>query len=96
MAVAAGDERLAELASACRALGSPTRLKMLALLCERERYCGDMVKLFSLSQSTVSHHLKALKEAGLVLSEEHGAATCYRVNQPRLVELGHELQRLFS
>lgn len=78
------DEKLAE---AYRALGSPTRLHMLRVLSERERFCGDLVKLFHLSQSTVSHHLKALREAELITAEERGAATCYRINRTRVDEL---------
>lgn len=85
---------IAELARAFRALANPTRLKMLLFLKERERYCGDMVKLFPLSQSTVSHHLKTLKDAGLVLVEERGTATCYRVNEARLSAVKEALRAL--
>jgi len=82
------------LADACRALASDTRVRILRVLSERERYCGDLVRLFDLSQSTISHHLKALRESGLVESEEHGVSTCYRVNRDRLRELGDHLARL--
>lgn len=75
------------VAGAFRALGSETRLRILLLLCRRDRLCGDLVRLFDLSQSTVSHHLKALREAGIVEAEERGTATCYRVNRERLREL---------
>ena len=83
-----------DLSEAYRALGSPARIKILRVLCERERYCGDLVKLFDLSQSTISHHLKTLREAGLVEAEEHGVSTCYRVNRSRLKELGDHLSEL--
>ena len=82
------------LADACRALGSATRLKMLRVLSQKEHYCGDLVRLFDLSQSTISHHLKALKEAGLIEFEERGAATCYRVNVRRFQELQEDLKRI--
>ncbi len=82
------------MASTMRALGSPIRLEMLRVLGEQERYCGDIVKLFSLSQSTVSHHLKTLKDAGLIVAEERGTATCYRVNRPRLAELKEQFVSL--
>ncbi len=83
-----------DLSDAYRALGSPTRVKILRVLCEHERYCGDLVKLFDLSQSTISHHLKALREAGLVDAEERGVSTCYRVNRSRLTALRDHLAEL--
>lgn len=89
--LAAADDQIAE---AYRALGSPARVKILRVLCERERYCGDLVKLFDLSQSTISHHLKTLRETGLVEAEEHGVSTCYRVNFSRLQELRDHLSEL--
>lgn len=82
------------VAEAFRALGSATRLCMLLVLCEQNRYCGDLVRLFDLSQSTVSHHLKALREAGIVEAEVQGTATCYRVNRERLRELAAYLGAL--
>lgn len=89
------DEGLDFVAGAFRVLASPIRLRMISVLSEQERYCGDMVKLFPLSQSTVSHHLKTLKDAGLVLAEERGTATCYRVNRQRLAELKEQLVNLW-
>lgn len=82
--IAPADHDLAEL---FRALSSPVRLAIIRILSERERVCGDIVELFHLSQSTVSHHLKTLKESGLVEVEERGTSTCYRLNRARLVEL---------
>lgn len=83
-------------AEAYRALGSPIRVEILRVLSERERYCGDLVKLFDLSQSTISHHLKFLREAGLVDAEEHGVSTCYRVNRNRIAALRDHLASLAS
>lgn len=59
---------------------------MIRILAERERLCGDIVELFHLSQSTVSHHLKRLRDCGLVDVEERGTASCYRLNHDRLAE----------
>lgn len=56
---------------------------MLRLLGAEGWYCGDLVGLFGLAQSTVSHHLKVLKEAGLIVGDEEGPSTCYRVDQER-------------
>lgn len=83
-----------DLAIVGRALGNETRLAMLRILGEKERICGDIVDLFHLSQSTVSHHLKQLREAGLVDVEERGTSTCYRINRVKIIEAIELLDRL--
>ena len=47
--------------------------------------CGDIVDNFALSQSTISQHLKQLKEAGLIIGEIEGPRTCYCLN-PEAIE----------
>jgi len=74
------DEELALLA---KALGHPARVQILRLLVRREAcICGDIVDELPLAQSTVSQHLKVLKEAGLVRGEIDGPRVCYCV-EPR-------------
>lgn len=65
----------------CKALGNETRLKIIRLLLERKKFCGDLVQELNLPQSTVSHHLKMLRKAGLVLAEEQGTWVCYEVDK---------------
>ncbi len=61
-----------------RALGHPARLSIVRLLMERRQcVCGDLVDELPLAQATVSQHLKVLKEAGIVVGEVSGPATCY-------------------
>jgi len=73
------DDRLAE---ACKALGHPTRLAIFRhLLAEDRCICGRIVEIVPLAQSTVSQHLKVLKEAGLVTGEVEGPRTCYCVDK---------------
>jgi len=67
-----------------RALGQPTRFALWKSLGEKCQclnvqgsYCLDMQRLSGLAQSTVSHHLKVLKEAGLVDCIEQGTWCCY-------------------
>uniref|UniRef100_A0A832I0W4 ArsR family transcriptional regulator n=1 Tax=Eiseniibacteriota bacterium TaxID=2212470 RepID=A0A832I0W4_UNCEI len=75
----ADDERLATLA---QALAHPVRVAIVRLLSERgECVCGSIVDQFPLAQSTVSQHLKVLKEAGLVAGEVDGPRVCYCVNR---------------
>lgn len=74
-----------ELSVLCKALAHPVRVQILYLLLERRCLCGDMVNALSLAQSTVSEHLRILKEAGLVYDEADGPRRHYCVNQ-RLLE----------
>ncbi len=75
----------AELAVLSKALGNPTRVQILRLLIRsRTCICGEIVEALPLAQSTVSQHLKVLKDAGLIRAESEGARTCYCV-EPRTV-----------
>lgn len=72
------DEELAELA---KALGHPARIKIIRLLAKRQAcVCGEIVDELPLAQSTVSQHLKKLKDAGLVQGEIDGPRVCYCIN----------------
>jgi ArsR family transcriptional regulator len=76
----AADEELADLS---RAVGHPARVAILRLLVRREAcICGDIVDELPLAQSTVSQHLKVLKEAGLIRGDIDGPRVCYCV-EPR-------------
>ena len=78
-----GPEADAELATLTKALGHPARVQILRLLLRRETcICGDIVDELPLAQSTVSQHLKVLKDAGLIRGEIDGPRTCYCV-EPR-------------
>ncbi len=73
-----GDEADEELAVLAKALGHPARVKILRILARRrECLCGEIVLELSLAQSTVSQHLKTLKEAGLVRGTVDGPRVCY-------------------
>ncbi|WP_374111293.1 ArsR/SmtB family transcription factor [Nocardia sp. JCM 34519.1] len=72
----------AELASAFKALGDPVRLRLLSLIAAAggEEVCVcELTPAFDLSQPTISHHLKVLREAGLLTSERRGTWVYYRV-----------------
>jgi len=72
------DDSLAELAWA---IAHPARVKLVRLLLERSScVCGELVGLMPLAQSTVSQHLKILKDAGIVQGEIDGPRVCYCVN----------------
>jgi len=76
-----------------RAAGEPTRLRILALLRERDLSVGELVQVLSLSQPRLSHHLKALTAAGLVERLPEGAFVFYRAASRG--EGGAFLQALF-
>ena len=78
-----GDGADQELAALARALGHPARVQIIRLLVRRDAcVCGDIVDELPLAQSTVSQHLKVLKDAGLVKGEIDGPRVCYCV-EPR-------------
>lgn len=69
-----------------KALADETRQKIMALCCCEMISVNDIVAKLNVSQPTVSHHLKVLKNAGLVKSERQGKEILYTLNQERLVE----------
>jgi ArsR family transcriptional regulator, arsenate/arsenite/antimonite-responsive transcriptional repressor len=79
----AGDEvvagRAASLAERLKALADPTRLRMLDLLArQREPLCVcEITARFPLRQPTISHHIRLLREAGLVAGEKRGVWSYY-------------------
>jgi ArsR family transcriptional regulator len=84
------------LAEAFKALADPVRLQLLNLIATAEtgEACAcDLVEPVGKSQPTVSHHLKVLREAGLVQSQKRGTWVWYSVVPSRLDELRRVLSR---
>ena len=78
----------AELAERLKALADPTRVGIVNRLASCEALCVcDLTDAFELSQPTVSHHLKILREAGLVDAERSGTWAYYRLNRDAMAEL---------
>jgi ArsR family transcriptional regulator len=88
------------LVSAFKALGDPTRLKILELLKARGRSCCDLIsrderglcacdieEAVGLSQAAVSHHMDLLRRSGLVEAEKRGRWMYYRRNEAALANL---------
>jgi DNA-binding transcriptional ArsR family regulator len=70
------------LAQVMKALGHPARIAILQLLIERQAcVCGSIVDALPLSQATVSQHLAALKEAGLIKGNIDGPKVCYCIDE---------------
>src|SRR4051812_43805783 len=71
-----------KIAKYMKALGHPARIAILEVLIKKQAcICGDIVEELPLSQSTVSQHLKELKEAGLVKGDVEGAKVCYCIDE---------------
>jgi ArsR family transcriptional regulator len=78
-----GDDADEELAVLSKAVGHPARVKILRILVRRNAcICGAIVDELPLAQSTVSQHLKVLKDAGLIRGEVDGPRVCYGI-EPR-------------
>ena len=81
--------RTARLAAVAKALGDPVRVQLVDVL---RKHAGkvcvcELVPLFDLSQPTVSHHLKVLRDAGIVASERQGLWAYYYVVPGALEDL---------
>jgi ArsR family transcriptional regulator len=87
-------ERLAAIA---KALAHPARVQILDELIRRGTcLCGELVEVMPLAQSTVSQHLKVLKNAGLVQGTIDGPRSCYRVDEAGLAELAAGIDAMRS
>jgi ArsR family transcriptional regulator, arsenate/arsenite/antimonite-responsive transcriptional repressor len=79
-----------------KALGDETRLEIVALLADaRDSLCACEIEAhFDLSQSTISHHLKLLRKAGVLRSERRGTWVYYEIDPDALVRLQGFCDRL--
>jgi ArsR family transcriptional regulator len=88
------DERLA---LAFRALAHPARLAILRALSVRGMcVCGEIVDSLPLAQSTVSQHLKILKEAGLIRGTISGPRSCYCLDAEAIASVSQDLAMLMA
>jgi len=88
-------EEAEHLARMFKALGDPTRVRLLSLIAarpDREACICDLTEPVGLSQPTVSHHMKQLVEAGLVVREQRGRWAFYRVVDDTLRALSSALR----
>lgn len=71
-----------KIAAYAKALAHPARIAILKILIKKQAcICGDIVDELPLSQSTVSQHLKELKEAGLIKGDIDGTKVCYCIDE---------------
>ncbi len=85
------------LAAQLKALAHPARLAILRTLAERTTcLCGDLVEVLPLAQATVSQHLRALREAGLIRGETDGPRSCYCLDPDALRRVHEAVEALFG
>jgi DNA-binding transcriptional ArsR family regulator len=86
-----------KLAKYAKALAHPARVAILRMLAKRQAcVCGDIVDELPLSQSTVSQHLKELKEAGLIKGDIDGAKVCYCIDEKEWKAAQSFINQLFD
>ncbi len=84
----------ARLVQMLKALGNPVRFRIMQTLAERQTcITQQIVETTPLAQSTVSQHLKVLREAGLIQGDIEGPATCYCVNPEGVRWLKEQIER---
>ena len=79
-----------ELARVFKAMGDPVRLRLLSLIASHvggEACVCDLTDVFDLSGPTISHHLRVLREAGLITGERRGTWVYYRVRPDLLAQV---------
>ena len=81
-------QREQDLANFAKAMAHPARIAILKVLAQRnECICGEIVELLPLAQSTVSQHLKELKNACLIKGSIEGNAICYCIDEKSIEKL---------
>jgi DNA-binding transcriptional ArsR family regulator len=86
-----------DLAALAKAMGHPARIASLHFLATRKTcVCGDIVDELPLSQSTVSQHLKELKNVGLIKGDIERPSVCYCINEKTWSKAQKSLNELFQ
>ena len=86
-----------DLAAFAKALSHPARIAILKMLAQKnECICGELVEVLPLAQSTVSQHLKELKNAGLIDGTIDGPRSCYCINWKSFEKFNNEFGFLFE
>src|SRR6476659_333344 len=86
-----------KIARYAKAMSHPARVAILHLLAKKQNcICGDIVEELPLSQSTVSQHLKELKESGLIKGDIDGVKVCYCIDEKEWESAKTYLNNLFA
>src|SRR5919108_5826991 len=80
------NDHVSRIASRARALGEPTRLRILSVLSRGEQPVGHIASTLNTEQSTISKHLQVLFHAGLVQRRRSASAVIYSISSPELLK----------
>jgi len=70
----------------CEGIGDPKRLRLLYLVSERAQNVTELTQALNIAQPTVSHHLRILRERGLVTAKRDGTSIYYSLGDPRILD----------
>ena len=79
------------VSEAFRQIGDPTRIRIFWLLCHCEECVINIAALMNMSSPAVSHHLKTLRDTGLIVGTREGKEVFYRAADTELAQLLHEV-----
>ena len=85
------EEITATVADALKQLGDPSRLRIFWLLCHTEECVSDIAEIVGMTSPAVSHHLRLLKTANLIVSHREGKEMLYTAADTPLVDMMHHL-----
>ena len=84
-------ETVRTVADALKQLGDPSRLRIFWLLCHTEECVADIAEYVEMTSPAVSHHLRLLKSAGLIVSRRDGKEMLYRASDSDLAQTFHRI-----
>lgn len=84
------DETIGSVAYAMGRLGDSSRLRIFWLLCHTEECVTDIAQIVKMSSPAVSHHLRILKDSGLIVSRRYGKEMLYQAADTKLVNVLHK------
>lgn len=79
-----------------KAIADETRQKIMEICCCQQLSVNEIAERIDVAQPTVSHHLKILKQAGLVRAERRGKQILYTLNQQRLAQACCQVAESFA
>ena len=85
-----------EVIPALRALSEPIRVRILLVLEDNEACVCELMEVFAMAQSKLSHHLITLRDAGFLTDDKRGRWNYYRVNPRMLTPVNRELLATLS
>lgn len=83
------DQTIQTVADAMKQLGDPSRLRIFWLLCHTEECVIDIAAIVHMTSPAVSHHLRLLKNAGLIASRREGKEMFYKATETKLSQALH-------